>query len=199
MAGSLRDSHAHSSLTGGKPHRAVDQAVTLEQAQVATHTFEDFVTPDELRLLQSDETQQITEMTPPMPAPVDEATMAMQQQQPGMDPSQMQQQQQPEPQQDPDDVVYGVVLTKQSFRNKWHLDPVPPECFFISRGATCVDDARVIGIAQNLEVWEAMQVLGISEEDLVGADRDPELDDEALSTALSLWVFEFSSCANGRA
>ena len=160
--------------------------VTLEQAQVATHTFEDFVTPDELRLLQSDETQQITEMTPPMPAPVDEATMAMQQQmqpqpqmQPGMDPSQMQQQ--PEPQQDPDNVVYGVVLTKQSFRNKWHLDPVPPECFFISRGATCVDDARVIGIAQNLEVWEAMQVLGISEEDLVGADRDPELDDEALS------------------
>jgi hypothetical protein len=157
--------------------------VSLEQKPVAMHTFEDFVTPDQLQMLQSDETQTITEMTPPMPAPMDEATLAMQQQQGMGDPSQAammagQGMPQPLPQQDPEDVVYGVVLTKQSFRNKWHLDPVPPESFFISRGATCVDDARVIGTAQNLEAWEAMQVLGISEEDLAAADRDPELDNE---------------------
>ena len=177
--------------------------ISLEQKPVALHTFEDFVTPDQLRMLQSDETQVITEMTPPMPAPMDEATLAMQQQQgmPGggpmmspdmatqpmdpvqaamMQPQPMSSETGPQPPQDEDEgnVVYGVVLTKQSFRNKWHLDPVPPESFFISRGATCVDDARVIGTAQNLEAWEAMQVLGISEDDLAEADRDPHLDVE---------------------
>jgi hypothetical protein len=123
--------------------------VTLEQNPVAVHTFEDLVNPEQLRMLETDETQQITEMTPPMPAP------------------------------EGDGEVYGVVLTKQSFRNKWHLDPVPPESFFISRGATRVDDARIIGTAENLEAWEAMEKLGLSLEDLLNADRDPDLDTEA--------------------
>ena len=150
--------------------------VSLEQKPVAVHTFEDLVTPEQLKMLETDETQQITEMTPPMPAPMDEATMAMQQQQmqPGMDPSQMMPQ---APQEE--NVVYGVVLTKQSFRTKWLLDPVPPESFFVNRGATCADDARVIGISQNLEAWEAMQTLGLTEEELADADRDPQLDTEA--------------------
>ena len=71
------------------------------------------------------------------------------------------------------------MLTKQSFRTKWLLDPVPPESFFVNRGATCADDARVIGISQNLEAWEAMQTLGLTEEELADADRDPQLDTEA--------------------
>lgn len=165
--------------------------VSLEQKHVATHTFEDLVTPEQLQMLQTDETQQITEMTPPMPAPVDEATeqmqaeqaaqMAQQQGQP-MDPQGMPPAAPMPPQQPPQaeqDVVYGVVLTKQSFRNKWLLDPVPPESFYINRGATCVEDARVIGVAQNLEAWEAMQMLGLDEEDLAEGDRDPLLDNEA--------------------
>lgn len=123
--------------------------VSLEQTKVATHTFEDLVTPDQLRMLETDETQQITEMTPPMPAPEGEGE------------------------------VYGVVLTKDSFRNRWHLDAVPPESFFISRGASRIDDARIVGVAQNLEAWEAIETLGLSMEDLAGGDRDPELDTEA--------------------
>ena len=123
--------------------------VTLEQKPVAVHTFEDLVTPEQLQMLQTDPTQMITEMSPPMPAP------------------------------DGQGEVYGVVLTKQSFRNRWHLDPVPPESFFISRGATSVEDARVVGTAINLEIWDAMQTLGLSLEQLKDADRDPELDDEA--------------------
>lgn len=122
--------------------------VTLEQKPVAVHTFEDLVTPEQLQMLQTDPTQRITEQTPPMPAP------------------------------DGEGQVYGVVLTKQSFRNKWHLDPVPPESFFINRGATSLDDARIVGTALNLDVWEAMQTLGISLEDLLDADRDPDLDRE---------------------
>jgi len=123
--------------------------VSLERKPVAVHTFEDLVTPEQLQMLQTDETQMITEQTPPMPAP------------------------------DGQGEVYGVVLTKQSFRNRWHLDPVPPESFFISRGATSLEDARVVGTAINLQVWEAMQTLGLSREDLADADRDPDLDTEA--------------------
>ena len=123
--------------------------VSLERSKVATHTIEDLVTPEQLQMLQTDETQIITEMTPPMPAPEGEGE------------------------------VYGVVLTKDSFRNRWHIDPVPPECFFISRGATHTDDARVIGVAQNMEVWEAIETLGLTLDDFAGADRDPELDTEA--------------------
>ena len=122
--------------------------VTLEQKPVAVHTFEDLVTPEQLQMLQTDPTQQITEQTPPMPAP------------------------------DGQGQVYGVVLTKQSFRNKWHLDPVPPESFFISRGATSLEDARIVGTALNMDVWEAIQTLNISREDLLDADRDPDLDRE---------------------
>lgn len=160
--------------------------VSLEQKPVAVHTFEDLVTPDQLKMLQTDETQVITEMTPPMPAPMDEATAAMQQAQglpqPGIDPSQaamMAGAGMPQALPEEDNVVYGVVLTKQSFRTKWLLDPVPPESFFVNRGATCIDDARVVGISQNLEAWEAMQMLGLTEEELDGADRDPQLDTEA--------------------
>lgn len=123
--------------------------VSLERKPVAVHTFEDLVTPEQLQMLQTDETQFITEQTPPMPGP------------------------------DGQGEVYGVVLTKQSFRNKWHLDPVPPESFFISRGATRLSDARVVGTAINMEVWEAIQTLGFTLEDLADADRDPDLDDEA--------------------
>ena len=123
--------------------------VSLERKALAVHTFEDLVTPEQLQMLQTDETQMITEQTPPMPGP------------------------------DGQGEVYGVVLTKQSFRNRWHLDPVPPESFFISRGATSLEDARVVGTAINLEVWEAMQTLGLSLEDLTDADRDPDLDTEA--------------------
>lgn len=123
--------------------------VTLERKQIATHTFEDLVTPDQLQMLMTDETQQVTEMTPPMPAPEGEGE------------------------------VHGVVLTKQSFRNRWHLDPVPPESFFISRGATSIEDARIVGTAVNLEVWDAIMSLGLTLEQLEGADRDPELDEEA--------------------
>ena len=122
--------------------------VTLEQRPVAVHTFEDLINPEQLQMLQTDETQLITEMTPPMPAPEGEGE------------------------------VYGVVLTKQSFRNKWHLDPVPPESFFISRGATRLEDARVVGTAENMEVWEAMEKLSLSLDDLLDADRDPDLDRE---------------------
>ena len=122
--------------------------VTLEQKPVAVHTFEDLVTPEQLQMLQTDPTQQITEQTPPMPAP------------------------------DGQGQVYGVVLTKQSFRNKWYLDPVPPESFFISRGATSLEDARIVGTALNMDVWEAIQTLNISREDLLDADRDPDLDRE---------------------
>lgn len=167
--------------------------VTLERSKVATHTFEDFVTPEQLRMLQSDETQRITEMTPPMPAPVDEAAMPPQMPTGGMDASpdaMMAAQGMPggAPMMMPDaapqaaladeNVVYGVVLTKDSFRNKWHLDPVPPESFFINRGATSIDDARVVGTAQNMEVWEAMQTLNLLMEELADADRDPILDVE---------------------
>jgi hypothetical protein len=123
--------------------------VSLERTPVAVHTFEDLVTPEQLQMLQTDETQMITEQTPPMPAP------------------------------DGQGEVYGVVLTKQSFRNKWHLDPVPPESFFISRNATRLEDARVVGTAINMEVWEAIQTLGLTLEDLADADRDPDLDTEA--------------------
>ena len=123
--------------------------VSLERKPVATHTFEDLVTPEQLQMLQTDETQNITEITPPMPAPEGEGE------------------------------VYGVVLTKQSFRNRWHLDPVPPESFFVTRGATSLEDARVVGTATNLQVWEAIQTLGLTLEDLADADRDPDLDIEA--------------------
>lgn len=123
--------------------------VSLDRKPVATHSFEDLVTPEQLQMLQTDETQAITEITPPMPAPEGEGE------------------------------VYGVVLTKQSFRNRWHLDPVPPESFFISRNATSLEDARVVGTATNMEVWEAMQTLGFTLDDFTGGDRDPDLDTEA--------------------
>lgn len=123
--------------------------VSLERKPVAVHTFEDLVTPEQLQMLQTDETQFITEQTPAMPGP------------------------------DGQGEVYGVVLTKQSFRNRWHLDPVPPESFFITRGATTLEDARIVGTATNLQVWEAIQTLGFTLEDLAGADRDPDLDTEA--------------------
>lgn len=122
--------------------------VTLEQTPVAVHTFEDLVTPEQLQMLQTDETQAITEQTPPMPAP------------------------------DGQGEVYGVVLTKQSFRNRWHLDPVPPKSFFISRGAKSIEDARIVGTAENMEVWQAVEMLGLSLEEFEGADSDPDLDED---------------------
>lgn len=166
--------------------------VSLEQKPVAVHTFEDFVTPEQLRLLETDETQLITEITPPMPAPVDgplpdemqgqpQPQAGMIPPMPGNVPATMDAAQPPPMGQGEaaQDVVYGVVLTKQSFRTRWHLDPVAPESVFVNRGATCVDDARIIGIAENYEAWEAIQILGLTEEDLEDADRDPTLDIEA--------------------
>lgn len=52
----------------------------------------------------------------------------------------------------------AVVLSKRSIRKVWHLDPIPPESFFIDSAATCIDDFRVVGTRVNMTVYEAQKI-----------------------------------------
>jgi hypothetical protein len=76
----------------------------------------------------------------------------------------------------------AVVLSKKSIRKIWHLDPIPPESFFIDSTATCIDDCRVVGTRVNMTVYEAHRI-GLDLEDLLeiagsGGDASDQMTSE---------------------
>jgi transcription termination factor NusB len=66
---------------------------------------------------------------------------------------------------------YQVAMTRKSFRNKWMLEPVPPESLIVDAEATCVENARIIGTRRNMPIYEAM-AMGLAFEDLEGQTED---------------------------
>jgi len=59
-----------------------------------------------------------------------------------------------------------VVSTRQNVRNIWHLDPIPPECFFVNAQATSIENFRVMGTIQTMRVYEAV-AMGLDADELL--------------------------------
>jgi len=110
--------------------------VSLEKVKVGSSQLSKALTQEELAQLEDDDAVQVTEVAEFMPSPEDGIPRA------------------------------EVMMTRYAIRNMWHLDPAPPESFFIDPNATSCDDFRTIGIAQNMTVSEAI-ALGLEYADIV--------------------------------
>lgn len=69
-----------------------------------------------------------------------------------------------------------VAITTISYRNKWTLECTAPETLIVDINATCVEDARLIGIRQEMAIWQAVE-MGLSADALLGI---PTGDDSAM-------------------
>jgi hypothetical protein len=78
------------------------------------------------------------------------------------------------PQQDENGQPIGqqAVITRTSYRNKWYLTTVPPEAFIVDAEATCLEDARLVGIRQDMPIYEAMELFELNYDDLITMTRD---------------------------
>lgn len=69
-------------------------------------------------------------------------------------------------------MAQNVTLTRTTFRNKWGILAIPPETFIIDSSATSIEDARLVGIRQNLFIWQAMDTLNLKYEELEPLTQD---------------------------
>ena len=155
--------------------------VRLERTEIGQHSTSGMLTDDEIEELQDqiqDGEYMITEISGPMEAPgtdddlgeiMDPADMVAASmgtpgaEQPMMAASVGSSRELP--------MVRQVVLTKKSFRNKWFLTCVAPETLIVDAQATCVEDARIIGVRRNMAIYEAM-AMGFPYDELEGYSSD---------------------------
>jgi hypothetical protein len=127
--------------------------VQLVRTPIGSHSLTKMLDPDEMQELMFDVQSGdaiITEMSPPMQDPETGQPMGQQ-----------------------------AVITKTSYRNKWVLSTLAPESFIVDAEATCIEDARLVGIRQDMPIWEAMDLLSLDYDDLVTMTTD---DSSALQT-----------------
>jgi hypothetical protein len=129
--------------------------VTLERREIASHQISQMMDEEQLAELQA-EVQTGDVIITEISEPVDMA----EQMPPEMGGEQM-----------PPDMQQQVMLTRKSFRNKWSLDPIPPESFIIDSEATSAENARLVGIRRNMPIYEAL-AMGLSYGDLEGHTTD---------------------------
>lgn len=109
--------------------------VQLEKQPIGGHTISDELTQDELDEVDKDENSELTEISEPISDPLT------------------------------GEQRWNAVVRRQSYKNVWHLDPVPPEEFIISRGATTIESARLVGTLQTMRVYEAV-AMGLDPDEL---------------------------------
>lgn len=133
--------------------------VFLTRTPVLTHSTTKLMTNDDLDELAEDIQLGVVEITEQSPAGEAE----------GMEMPEMGGMEMPEmaPM-----MAQNVTLTRTSYRNKWEITAVPPETFIIDSSATSIEDARLVGIRQNLFIWQAMDSLGLKYEDLEPLTQD---------------------------
>jgi hypothetical protein len=78
--------------------------------------------------------------------------------------------------------MVSVTVTRKGVRKIWHLDPIPPESFFVDSAATSLEDFKVIGTRVNMTVYEARRI-GLPLERLLelagtGGDASSQMDYE---------------------
>lgn len=119
--------------------------VQMKRTAVGSHSLTQILGPDEMQELMWDVQSGdavITEMTPPQ---TDETGQPIGQQ---------------------------AVITRTSYRNKWYLTTIAPESFIVDSQATCLDDARLVGIRQDMPIYEAMEFFELDYDDLITMTKD---------------------------